>query len=132
MFDIMHLNIFSKITGIKTTNIFKYNNIIFFGVPPHLLRKALGENASNLRKIGDSIRKRVRIVPIPQGMEDIKNFFEKITEPVVFKDIQITPNEIIINAGSMNKAALIGREKRRLFELQKISKDFFNRDLRII
>jgi len=30
-----------------------------------------------------------------------------------------------------NKAALIGRNRRRLLELQKIAKGFFNKELRI-
>jgi hypothetical protein len=38
-----------------------------------------------------------------------------------------------LTAGNtQNKAALIGRDKRRLLEMQKIIKDFFSRDFRII
>ena len=51
--------------------------------------------------------------------------------PVGFKDFEMNGREIIITAGSQNKAALIGRNKRRLYELQKITKDFFGKELRI-
>jgi len=132
MQDLMHLNLFGGITGVKTSNIFNYNNMIFFGVPKEFLRMALGENASNLKRISDKIRKRVRVVPMPDTDADLKTFFQKITEPIEFKDLTMSEDEIVINAGSMSKAALIGREKRRLLELQKIAKDFFGRNLRVI
>jgi len=132
MQDLMHLNLFGRVTGIKTSHIFKYNNIIFFGVPKELLRMAIGEDSSNLKIIGNTLKRRVRVVPIPQGREDMKNFFEKLTDPITFKEIQETESEITINSGGMNKAALIGREKRRLLELQKIAKDFFGKNLRVI
>ena len=132
MMDLMQLNLFTKITGVKTSSLFKYNNIVFFGVAPQFLRMALGDNASNLKKVGDAIRRRVRIVPLPKSKEDRQTFFEKITDPISIKEIQETENEILINSGGMNKAALIGRDKRRLIEMQKISKDFFGKDLRVI
>ena len=51
----------------------------------------------------------------------------------MFKDFEIKENEIIITAGNIqNKAALIGRDKRRLIELEKITRDFFGKDLKII
>jgi len=39
---------------------------------------------------------------------------------------------IISSAGVQSKAGLLGRNKRILFELQKIVKDFFGRDLRVV
>jgi hypothetical protein len=51
---------------------------------------------------------------------------------VDFKDLEIKDKEVIINAGMRNKAALIGRNKRRFFEMQKIIRNFFGKDFRII
>jgi len=39
---------------------------------------------------------------------------------------------MILTAGAKNKAALIGRDKRRLIEMQRITRDFFNRELKIV
>ena len=131
MQDMRYLNLFNKITNMNTRYFFKYNEMLVFAVPKNLVKRALGKDAENIREIGKTLRKKIRIVPIPEGTEDAKDFFEKIVDPVSFKDIEIKNDEIIITAGNMNKAALIGRNKRRLMELQKISRDFFERDLRI-
>ena len=55
-----------------------------------------------------------------------------IVSPVTFKDLEIKDNEIILTAGSYSKAMLIGRNKRRLHELQKITRDYFGKDLSIV
>ena len=61
-----------------------------------------------------------------------KMFIIKIVAPVEFKDIDVKENEVILTAGSRNKAALIGRNKRRLIEMQGIIHDFFGKQFRII
>ena len=132
MKDIMHLNLFSQITRINTRFCLKYNETIIFCVPKNLLNKALGEQGKNVRRISESIGKRVRIIPVPRGLHDARGFISTIVKPVTFKDFQINGNEIIITAGSQSKAALIGRDKRRLIELQKIAEDFFGKELKIV
>lgn len=132
MQSMRHLNLFGKITGINTRFSFKYNNNIVFCVPGKLVSKAVGEQGRNSRKMNEVLGQRIKIIPEPLGIKDARNFFENIVSPVTFRDLEIRENEIIINAGTQSKAALIGRDKRRLIELQKIAKDFFGKDLRIV
>jgi transcription antitermination factor NusA-like protein len=130
--DIMNLNLFSQITRIETRFCVKYNGAIIFCVPKNLLAKAMGEQGRNLKRISETLGKRVRIIPMPRGLYDARGFIQTIVKPVTFKDFQVNGNEIIITAGSQSKAALIGRDKRRLIELQKIAEDFFGKELKII
>jgi transcription antitermination factor NusA-like protein len=137
MQDIRYLNLFEKITGVGTQFCFKYNNSIIFGVPKKLIIKSIGPNSQNLKRINYIIGKRVKVVPLPKDnspakKDEIKLFVEKIISPIEFKDLEITNDEIIVKAGMQNKASLIGREKRRLYEMQKIIKEFFGKDFRII
>jgi len=104
--------------------------MIFF-IPRSLIKKALGEEGRNIKYMGEIMKKRIKILPIPRGMEDARRFIELLVSPVQFKGIEITPNEIIITAGMQSKAALIGRDKRRLMEMQKITKGFFGRDFKV-
>ena len=72
MQDLRYLNLFGKITRINTKYCFEYNNAIYFCVPRNLIRKAVGPEGKNIRKLSEIIRKRVRVVAIPRGIEDAK------------------------------------------------------------
>ena len=132
MQDIRYLNLFGKITRITTRFCFGYNNQIVFCVPKKLVSRAIGENGKNIKRINEILGKRAKVVSKPEGVHDIRRFIEDIVSPVTFKDLEVKDNEIILTAGSQSKAALIGRNKRRLLELQKISKDYFGKELRIV
>jgi len=132
MRDLRYLNLFEKVTGIRTRYCFDYNNTVIFCVPKELISRAIGPEVRNLRRISEIVKKRIKVVPIPKNSENIKGFIELIVSPITFKDLEIGTDEIILNAGSQSKAALIGRDKRRLIEMQQIIKDFFKKDFRII
>ena len=132
MKHLMYIKLFGKTTRINTRHCFDYNNVVIFAVPKPLISKALGKDAENLRKMSGIMKKRVRVVAQPRSSKDIKSFIEAVISPVQFKEIEIKNNEVILTAGSQNKAALLGRNKRRLLEMQKIIKSFFKKDFRIV
>jgi len=132
MQDLRYLNLFERVTGIRTHLCFEYNNVVIFCVPKEFVSRAIGPEASNLRRISEIVKKRIKVISVPKDSQDIRRFIELVVSPVTFKDLEVLPNEIVLNAGSQSKAALIGRDKRRLIEMQKIVKDFFKKDFRII
>ncbi len=127
-----YLNLFERVTKIRTRFCFNYNETIFFCVPRFLMFRAIGENASNIRRMSEILNKRVRIIAYPNSINDLRRFFESIVNPVIFKDIGVNENEITVTANTQSKAVLIGRNKRRLLEMQKIMKDFFGKEFRIV
>ena len=132
MQDMRYLNLFEKITRINTRFCFKYNEAIVFCVPRPLISKAIGGGGRNIKQINEILKKRIKIIPSPRGIQDVKMFIGQIIKPVTFKDLEIKNNEIIVTAGKQSKAALIGRNKRRLLEMQKIVHDYFDKEFRII
>ena len=60
-----------------------------------------------------------------------KAFIELLVSPVQFKSLEIKGDEMIVSAGMQSKAALIGRDKKRLIEMQKIIKSFFGKDFKV-
>ena len=132
MQDMRYLNLFRKITKISTRYVIKYNETLIFCVPKNLLSKAIGEKGRNIKKISEILGRRIKVIPIPKGIEHIKPFIEAIVSPVTFKDLEVKEDEVILTAGKQSKAALIGRDKRRLHEMQKIIKDFFGKEFKII
>lgn len=126
-----YLNLFEQITRIRTNYCFKYNETIFFCVPYNLMSKAIGKNAINIKRLNEILRRKIKVIAIPGGVQGARKFIQDIVEPVMFKDLQTLENEIVVVGSTQSKAALIGRNKRRLLEMQKIVKDFFGKDFRI-
>ncbi len=132
MQDMRHLNLFAQVTRINTRFCFPYNEAIMFCVPKPMIFKAVGKGAGNIKKLNEILGKRIKIIASPRGIEDAKSFIEEIVKPVTFNNLEINDKEIILTAGSQSKAALIGRNKRRLLEMQEIVHDFFGKEFRII
>ena len=132
MQDMRNLSLFEKITRVRTRFCFSYNDTLMFCVEKSEIPMALGDRGSNLKRISDIIKKRVRIIAKPGSIKDARIFIQAIVAPIEFKDLEIKGNEIVLTAGMQSKAALLGRNKRRLVEMQSIVKDFFEVDFRII
>ena len=129
---IRYLNLFSKLTKVRSKNCFFYNQFLIFAVPSALVSKAIGEQGKNVKKLSEIIGRRIKVVALPRGLEDAESFISNIVSPVQFKSLEISQDEIIITASRQSKAALIGRNKVRLQELAKIVREFFGKNLRIV
>ncbi|MBI2448731.1 hypothetical protein HYV49_00360 [Candidatus Pacearchaeota archaeon] len=127
-----YLNLFEKITHIRTKYCFFYNNTVVFLVEEKLVSRAIGENGRHVRRIAEILGRKIKIVPFPNGDKDILRFIATIVEPIRFNGLEVTENDVIISAGRQSKAALIGRNKTRLAEIQKIIKEYFNKELKIV
>ena len=131
MQEMRYLNLFEKIMRVRTRFCFRYNEAIFFCVPRHLLSEAIGENGRNIKEMSKILGRRIKVVVYPEGINNAETFIRAIVSPVTFKNFNVKDNEITI-AGGSNKAALIGRNKRRLLEMQKIIRDFFKKEFRVV
>lgn len=122
---IRYANLFNNITKIRCSHCFEYNNSILFAVPRKFVMRAIGKDNINLEKLSSVIGKRIKIVAIPNGKEDVQGFVSIITKPVRFNGIELKGDEAIISAGIESKAALIGRGKIRLNEMENILGQYF-------
>lgn len=131
MQEIRYLNLFEKIMRVRTRFCFRYNEAIVFCVPKTLMAKAIGEKGKNIKKMSGILDKKIKVVMAPKGIGDVKIFIKAVVSPVTFKNIEVKNDEIIVTGGT-NKAALIGRNKRRLLEMQKVVRDFFGKEFRVV
>lgn len=130
---IRYLNLFEKITRIRARNCFLYNNVTYFVVPRNEVFNAIGKNSENLRRIGDTLNKKVKVIAAVNKMPEAPEFISQIISPLKLKDIQIKEKEIIIDAGDrQTKALLMGRDKKKLEELKKIINESFGCELRVL
>lgn len=127
---IRYLNLFEKITGVRTNRCFFYNRALVFAIPEYKMPNAIGEQGHNIRKLSTILGKRIKVVPMPRGIGEAGKFITHIISPISIKNIEIHPEEIVVNAGQ-NKATLFGRDKVRYLELKKIIEESFGKGLRI-
>jgi transcription antitermination factor NusA-like protein len=128
-----YINLLDKVSHVRTRKCFIHNNTVFFAVRGEQVSKAIGPAASNIRKIQESVGLKIRIIRDAESVAEAKRFIEDVVSPVRIKSLEVKDNSIIITAGNnQSKAALIGRNKRRYEELERVIKDFFNLDLKII
>lgn len=123
---IQYMNIFEKVIGVKANSCFTYSSIIIFTVPKQMVTRAIGKKAINVNKLTTRLNKKVRIVAKPTSKADIGSFINVIIFPHKYRKLSIENNELIIFSIMREKAALIGREKRRLKELSEILNRFFD------
>jgi len=127
-----YINLFEKITGVRTRYCFLYNETLTFAVHRQLVPKAVGLNGKNVKKLNEILEKKIKVIPAPEGIEYLREFVKDVVSPTGFKKIELNNDEVVLTAGTQNKAALLGRNKRRFIELQRIIRDFFGKGLKII
>ncbi len=122
-----YINLFGRTTKISTTKVFYYNNQIIFAVPKSKISMAIGKGACNIKKISETLRKKIRVIAMPavDDVEGIKKFVGDVVAPIEFVGIEMKSGSIIVNAGRQSKAVLIGRGRQREKELGDVMRDFF-------
>ncbi|MFA4960624.1 MAG: hypothetical protein WC548_03070 [Candidatus Pacearchaeota archaeon] len=122
-----YINLFSRISNVSTKNCFVYNGQIVFAVPSAQVSQAIGRDATNVKKLRDILRKKIKIVAMPakDNKEGIAKFVGSVVEPLEFNSIEVKDSSITINAGRQSKAALIGRNRTREKELSDVLKNYF-------
>jgi len=129
---IRYLNFFEKITRVRTNYCFNYNNYIYFAVLKPFFSKAIGKEGRNVRKISETLRKRIKIVAMPSDESGAGKFFSDIVSPYEIQSFKLENGEFVITASRQNKAGLIGRNRVRLQEMQDIADQFFEKKLKIV
>lgn len=127
-----YINLLSKLTKIHTRNCFVYNDFVVFAVPAKLLSKAIGPAGKNVKALQENLGKKVKIIAEIKDVANAEKFVKAIVYPVEFVSLELKENTLVLTAGSRNKAALIGRNRRRMIELNKILEDNFGKELKII
>jgi NusA-like KH domain protein len=127
-----YINLLDKISRIKTKKCFVYNNSIIFVVSARDVSRAVGPSGKNIRLMQEQLGKKVKIIEDAHDQGGAERFIEDIVSPVTFVSLDLKEGVFILTAGTRSKAALLGRNKRRLLELAKIVEDNFGKELRIV
>ena len=129
-----YINLFARTTKVATTKVFLYNNQIIFCVPKNKVSLAIGKGAVNIKKMSETLRRKIRVVAMPavDDVEGIKKFVEDVVSPIEISGVEMKSGSLTVNGGRQSKAALIGRNRQREKELSEVLRDFFGvQNLRI-
>ena len=102
-----------------------------FVVPSHCVQRAIGKDNSNLKKLGNILGKRTRVLEEPDWKKDLKRFIEVLVSPIQFNEAEIKENEngvkevVITTPGRESRAMLIGRNRMRETEMKSILEQYF-------
>ncbi|MCX6749022.1 MAG: hypothetical protein NT076_05460 [Candidatus Pacearchaeota archaeon] len=124
------LNLFERITGVRTKSCFTYNRTLIFAVPQALISKAIGSQAENIKRLSSILGQKIRVIALPKN--NVKKFILDLIAPIKIDSVEDYTSSIEISASTQSKAALIGRNKTKLEELKKITKDVLGKELRVI
>jgi len=125
---IQSMNLFNRITGIKSQFCFIYASSLIFVVSPENFDAAIGDRGNNLRRLSIAFKKRIKIVSTPTP-DKINRFVKAVVSPVRFNKLTVENEEVSIKAGPQAKASLIGRNHVNLDQLQDILKYYFKTKL---
>ena len=122
-----YINLFSQTTKVSTTKVFYYNNQIIFAVPKSKVSLAIGKGAYNIKKMSETLRKKIKVVVMPavDDVEGIKKFVTDVVAPIEINGVELKGGSAVVNGGRQSKAALIGRNRQREKELADVLKSFF-------
>ncbi len=118
-----YINLFETITKVNVKDAYIKENTIVFIVEENGLRRALGNNGCNVKKLVELIKKKVKLIEFNSKVEKfIKNFIYPIQTESIEKEDEIVKISV---GGAKTKGLLIGRDGRNLKEMKDIISRFF-------
>lgn len=128
MMKIMAL--FESCTGAKLKDYISNERLLFI-VEENEVGKAVGKNGSNIRRLEELLKKKVKVVGFSN---DIRQFIRNMIYPLQVSDIVQEDNCITITGpNTKTKGLIIGRDKQNLNHLTSVVKRYFKvEDIKVV
>ena len=118
--------LFERITGAKVKDCFQDDVLqrLTFVVQPGQIRKAIGKQGANIKKLEAKLKKRLRVVEFDP---DKITFIQHMILPLKVKDIEEPEDGVIVlhDDDMKTKGLLIGRNAANLRNLEKNCQRYF-------
>lgn len=118
------MSLFEKVTKAKLKDFFMHQDKLCFLVQPGNLRKALGQNKSNLKKLEDLLKKRIKII---EYSDDELKFIANVMAPLKIVEIKKDEEGIVTITGpdQKTKGLMIGAQARNLRLYESVVQKYF-------
>lgn len=130
-----YINLFERSCNVRTSDCFVYNNTIYYAVPKDMVFRAIGKNGENIKRIVDTLRRKIKVVAAVENFETLdetkqkealKEFIKSVVEPVEITNFEFKDGLVSFSGTRESKAILIGRDRCREKELADVLARHFN------
>ncbi|MDP6641811.1 MAG: NusA-like transcription termination signal-binding factor [Candidatus Nanoarchaeia archaeon] len=122
-----YINLFETLTKARVKDCFVNPNMLFI-VEEGDIGKAVGKKGKNVFMVSKLIKKKIRIIEFNNNVEIfIKNLIYPI-EGKIYKENNLISIEL---SKSSDKGIILGRERKKLQELQEIVNKYFNFEIKV-
>ncbi len=123
-----YINLFETLTKATVKDCFVDNNVLFI-INEGYIGRAVGKKGKNVSMISRLLKKRIKLVEFNNNVEVfIKNLIYPI-QGKIYKDNNLVCIEL---SNSNDKAIILGRNKKNLYELQNIVNKYFDVKIKVI
>ena len=123
------MNLFEHVTRANLKDCFLEGDTVVFVVEEGMMGKALGKQASNIRKLSSLLKKQVRLL---EFHPDPAQFVLGLLYPVKPQEVNFVEGAIHIVAHDMQeKGKIFGREKSNLKRVQEIVRKYFPVEIKV-
>lgn len=118
------MSMFESMTGAKLKDCIISEGVITFIVEEGELGKAIGKKGSNVRRLENSFKKKIRI---SEFSDNLVKFIQNLTYPAKIEEVKRDDNTVIITAAdSQSRGNLIGRGASILRAYEAIVKRYYD------
>ncbi len=120
------ISFFERATHAEVKDCIENEERLIFIVMPLNLRKALGKDGSNIKRLNQEMHKKIKVV---EYSDNIKEFIRSLIMPLKVDDITQEGKIITLKSNDRRtKGLLIGRNARNLRQYEDIVKRYFDID----
>lgn len=118
------MSLFQTLTQAGLKDCFVEENQIVFVVQPGEIGRAIGKNASNVRRLTSMLKRKIKIV---EFNENLIEFIKNIVQPLKLASIEETDGTVVLTAAdTQTRGLLIGRAAQNLRKLEKQVRRYFD------
>ncbi len=125
-----YMQLFETLTRTKLKDCISDEQLIFI-VEENEIGRAIGKGGSNVRRLEELLKKKIKIV---EFSPDVKQFIRNFVMPLQVKDVNEEEGVVtIVGPDTRTKGLLIGRERKNLDNLKGVVNRYFKvEDIRVV
>jgi len=117
------ISFFENLTRSKVKDCIDSGSSLIFVVQKGEIGKAIGKNASNIKKIENLLKRKVRVIEFD---EDVAKFVRNVLAPIKVDEVELVDSKVVIRDPNMKtKGMIIGRDASNLKKHKEIVSRYF-------